>query len=137
MFPVSDAILRLWTEIEGCAYTSIIKPNDRNIIKFAKHTGGYANFQDISSNQFNSITSTIPQSFGNGSLIDILGMGIVSTPRTISSHGEDGLKIPITEAQMLRACLREVFPDLAEKPVSSTRLCWQVVLGAFDMRMYH
>jgi len=96
-------------------------PNDHNVVKFAKHTGGYANFQNISSNHHNSLT---PSKSGNGVLMDILGSGAISTPRTISSHGEEGLKIPLSEAQMLRASLHEVFPDLAEKPVSSTRLCW-------------
>lgn len=125
------------TEEEADAYRSIpvildfgpagfymFPPNAQNVIKFAKHTGGYINFQENNSNHSNAVMSALPSDLGNGSLIDILGMGVVSTPRTILSHGEDGLKIPLPEAQMIRACLREVFPDLAGKPFSSTRLCW-------------
>lgn len=48
----------------------------------------------------------------------------VSTPRTILSDAEEGLRIPKAILKELRSRLREVYPDLAEKPFSGTRLCW-------------
>lgn len=48
----------------------------------------------------------------------------VSTPRTVTSHAQEGLLIPKSAAKALRRNLRKVYPDLAEKPFSGTRLCW-------------
>ena len=48
----------------------------------------------------------------------------VSTPRTISSNPVDGHCIPKASLQELRKHLRIVYPDLADKPISNTRLCW-------------
>ncbi|KAF8270485.1 FAD dependent oxidoreductase [Lactarius quietus] len=48
----------------------------------------------------------------------------VSTPRTISSHGDDGLRVPQSALRHLRSSLRDVYPELAEKPFAATRLCW-------------
>jgi sarcosine oxidase/L-pipecolate oxidase len=48
----------------------------------------------------------------------------VSVPRTVLSDGDEGLRIPTSSAQKLRAYLRKVYPELAEKPFAATRLCW-------------
>lgn len=48
----------------------------------------------------------------------------LSTPRTITSDPDNGLAIPKHILQELRKGLREVYPDLAKKPFSATRLCW-------------
>lgn len=48
----------------------------------------------------------------------------VSMPRTILSDPIDGRAIPKNTLSQLRNHLREVYPDLAEKPFQSTRLCW-------------
>jgi sarcosine oxidase / L-pipecolate oxidase len=48
----------------------------------------------------------------------------VSTPRTIITHPENGLSIPKKSVQTLREHLRTVYPELANKPFKSTRLCW-------------
>ncbi|KAK7691746.1 hypothetical protein QCA50_005146 [Cerrena zonata] len=48
----------------------------------------------------------------------------VSTPRTSLSHGENGLRIPKDVLQTIRSNLRSVYPELAEKPFSGTRMCW-------------
>lgn len=80
-----------------------MKPNEHGVVKFAKHAVGYTNFLPA-------------QNAPDGPKI--------STPRTILSHGTDGLKIPKGEAKFLRDCLKEVYPGLAKKPLASTRLCW-------------
>lgn len=51
---------------------------------------------------------------------------VISTPRTITSHGKDGLRIPKAAVQKLRAELTQVYPELAKKPFAATRLCWCV-----------
>ena len=72
-------------------------------MKIAKHTGGYTNVLPTKNNSSRHF----------------------SCPRTVTSHGpKDGLKIPRAEAHILRECLRDIYPDLADKPFSSTRLCW-------------
>ncbi|KXN85293.1 L-pipecolate oxidase [Leucoagaricus sp. SymC.cos] len=48
----------------------------------------------------------------------------ISTPRTILSDPDTGLAIPKHVLQELRKGLREVYPDLAKKDFSCTRLCW-------------
>ena len=80
-----------------CVRTETHQPNEDNIVKFAIHDLGFTHF-------FVSRETT-------------------STPRTVSSHPQDGLRIPKTRVQELRKRLRRVYPDLAEKPFTSTRLC--------------
>ena len=49
----------------------------------------------------------------------------VSTPRTASSHGDDdGRRVPQSFLRRLRSLLRGIYPALAEKPFTATRLCW-------------
>ncbi|KAF5348635.1 hypothetical protein D9758_006872 [Tetrapyrgos nigripes] len=48
----------------------------------------------------------------------------VSTPRTTITHPENGLSIPKKSVEILREHLRMVYPELANKPFKSTRLCW-------------
>jgi sarcosine oxidase/L-pipecolate oxidase len=52
------------------------------------------------------------------------GQGTISTPRTLTSDPVRGLLIPKSVVQDLRMHLKNVYPDLAEKPFSGTRLCW-------------
>ena len=77
-----------------------LQPNEDNIIKFAVHESGVANYPN-------------PQEK-------------ISTPRTVLSHGEDGLRVPKSKIREMRQHLRRLFPDLAEKPFASTRMCWWV-----------
>jgi len=53
-----------------------------------------------------------------------VGEKSISTPRTITSDPETGLRIPKAKVKELRDSLRAVYPALAEKPFVSTRLCW-------------
>ncbi|KAI0629034.1 FAD dependent oxidoreductase [Trametes polyzona] len=76
-------------------------PNKDNIVKLAIHDGGYTQ------------TVTNPKS-GEP----------VSTPRTVLSHGDDGLRIPKAALQKLRTELAQVYPELAKKTFAATRLCW-------------
>lgn len=50
----------------------------------------------------------------------------ISTPRTITSHPDsgDGLRVPRSALRALRECLRQVYPELAERPWAGTRMCW-------------
>ncbi|KAG2153294.1 FAD dependent oxidoreductase [Suillus clintonianus] len=75
----------------------VFPPTHRNVVKFAIHAGGY--------------TYTAPGS-------------TLSTPRTIVSDPESGMWIPRSILKELRVQLRSVYPALAEKPFSGTRMCW-------------
>ncbi|KAG7449647.1 FAD dependent oxidoreductase [Guyanagaster necrorhizus] len=70
-------------------------PSADNIVKMAIHSRGYTHTKDA-----------------------------ISTPRTVVSDGEDGLRIPKADLNELRVRFREVFPELADKSLLRTRLCW-------------
>ncbi|XP_006461240.1 hypothetical protein AGABI2DRAFT_70165 [Agaricus bisporus var. bisporus H97] len=71
-------------------------PTDKNILKVAIHGPGHLHTAN----------------------------GAISTPRTILSHPDNGSAIPKSSLPLLRKCLRELYPDIAEKPFRGTRLCW-------------
>lgn len=48
----------------------------------------------------------------------------ISTPRTVTSDGEDGLRIPKVALKALRENLVRIYPDIGSKPFFGTRLCW-------------
>ncbi|KAG2159136.1 FAD dependent oxidoreductase [Suillus bovinus] len=75
----------------------VFPPTDRDVVKFAIHAAGH--------------TFAVPGSTR-------------STPRTIVSDPDNGLCIPRSALKELRTQLRGVYPALAEKPFSGTRLCW-------------
>ncbi|TFK50911.1 FAD dependent oxidoreductase [Heliocybe sulcata] len=79
----------------------IFPPNKDNILKMGKHCGGHIN------------PVVIGQSKSS-----------ISTPRTLSSHGDDGLRVPKTMLHDIRALLSTTYPDLSKKPFATTRLCW-------------
>ncbi|KAI0057880.1 FAD dependent oxidoreductase [Artomyces pyxidatus] len=77
----------------------VFPPNKDDVVKLAIHATGYSNY--------------------------VMGPDKpVSTPRTVVSHGTEGLLIPQAMVQLLRSSLQAVYPALATKPFSSTRLCW-------------
>ena len=76
------------------------QPNEANIVKMAIHSAGYTYFDEAN------------------------GQGTISTPRTLTSDPVRGLFIPKSVVRDLRMHLKNVYPDLAEKPFSGTRLCW-------------
>lgn len=71
------------------------QPNDKGVVKMAMHIGGYT-YTDAG----------------------------VSTPRTVTTDVARGLLIPKRDIQQMRGHLREVYPSLADKAFSATRLCW-------------
>lgn len=73
------------------------QPNVDNVVKMGIHSNGYLHQPS------NSVTSA---------------------PRTALTDGDDGLRIPKEMVTMFRDCLREIYPELAKKPFSGTRLCW-------------
>ncbi|KAI9465297.1 FAD dependent oxidoreductase [Lactarius psammicola] len=79
----------------------IFPPNDDNVVKLASHDSGVV---------YHAPGDTDKQP--------------VSTPRTVSSHGDDGLRVPQSTLRRLRSSLLDVYPELAEKPFAATRLCW-------------
>ncbi|KAI0260175.1 FAD dependent oxidoreductase [Gloeopeniophorella convolvens] len=80
----------------------VFPPNDDNIVKFAIHESGVVHYPSASPTR-------------------------ISTPRTAASHGAtEGLRVPRSTLRRLRAALRDVYPELADKPFASTRLCWRV-----------
>ncbi|KAL7277840.1 hypothetical protein ACG7TL_008785 [Trametes sanguinea] len=79
----------------------IFPPNQDNVMKLAIHDCGYT--QPVKSDK-----SASP----------------VSTPRTVLSHGPDGLRVPKASLHKLRSELAQVYPELAKKPFAGTRLCW-------------
>ncbi len=56
----------------------------------------------------------------------------ISTPRTVVTDPVRGLAIPKRELQLLRTYLREIYPDLADKPFMGTRLCWRVIRSNYS-----
>ncbi|KAG5715025.1 L-pipecolate oxidase [Termitomyces sp. T112] len=74
----------------------IFPPTRKGIVKMAMHLAGYTH--------------------SNG--------GEISRPRTIIDDPIRGLAIPKYNVQQLRTHLRMVYPELAGKPFSATRLCW-------------
>lgn len=78
------------------------KPNEDNLIKMAIHDAGILNSP-------------------NG----------ISTPRTIVTDPEGGLRIPKSAVKTLRNSFRALYPNLANKPFVKTRLCWCDTLGSF------
>ncbi|EIN06698.1 FAD dependent oxidoreductase [Punctularia strigosozonata HHB-11173 SS5] len=82
-------------------------PNQQNIVKLAIHSTGFTR----------TVPTPVPDA-PTGSQRNI------STPRTITSHGNDGLRIPRSSVKALRSFLRQVYPELGKKPFSGTRLCW-------------
>ncbi|GJJ08115.1 hypothetical protein Clacol_002323 [Clathrus columnatus] len=71
---------------------------DNNIVKFGIHCPGYTYMKQI-------------------------GSHLISTPRTFITD-EDGGAIPRPMLKELREKLREVYPELATRPFSGTRICW-------------
>ncbi|PIL33411.1 hypothetical protein GSI_04033 [Ganoderma sinense ZZ0214-1] len=76
-------------------------PNRDNILKCAVHSGGFTR-------KIKPLNSDVH----------------ISTPRTVATDGDDGLRIPKSALNGLRASLARIYPDLGRKPFSSTRLCW-------------
>ncbi|GJJ08116.1 hypothetical protein Clacol_002324 [Clathrus columnatus] len=72
--------------------------SDTNIVKFAIHCSGYTYMKQN-------------------------GLHLISTPRTFMTD-EDGGAIPRSMLKELRERLREIYPELAARPFSGTRLCW-------------
>ncbi|EIW80713.1 FAD dependent oxidoreductase [Coniophora puteana RWD-64-598 SS2] len=81
----------------------VFPPTSQGVVKFAIHSAGYTN-------------SIVPSHADD--------QRAISTPRTVLSHNEDGLRIPATAAKQLRMYLAEVYPELAKKPFLNTRMCW-------------
>lgn len=75
----------------------VFPPTHCNVVKFAIHAAGH--------------TYAPPGS-------------TISTPRTIVSDPDKGLCIPRSVLKELRVQLQAVYPVLAEKPFSGTRMCW-------------
>ncbi|KAG6841377.1 hypothetical protein C0991_011717 [Blastosporella zonata] len=73
----------------------IFPPTDKGVIKMAMHLAGYTHTK-----------------------------GGISTPRTITDSPTSGLAIPKCNVRELRTQLGNVYPELAQKPFSATRLCW-------------
>lgn len=76
----------------------IFPPNEGNVVKFATHSAGYTHTDEAN--------------------------GTISTPHTVTSDPVRGLSIPKSVVRDLRVHLKNVYPDLAEKPFCGTRLCW-------------
>lgn len=79
-------------------------PNPDHIVKVALHHRGYTNPQP-------SLADPSQQT---------------SLPRTGHFGGTLEENIPLEAVRELKEQLRMVFPDLAKKPFSSTRMCWWV-----------
>ncbi|KAJ2979310.1 hypothetical protein NUW54_g11156 [Trametes sanguinea] len=72
----------------------IFPPNQENVMKFAIHDCGYT--QPVKSDKTDSL---------------------VSTPRTVLSHGSDGCASDGRRCTKLRSELAQVYPELAKKPI--------------------
>lgn len=92
----------------------IITPS-ANTLKIARHAYGYLN----------------PISAASGSTI--------STPATHLTHPTASTLVPQAEQAAMRAALRQMvpWPELAERPFSSTRLCWYTDTSDADFIIDH
>ncbi|TDL23039.1 FAD dependent oxidoreductase [Rickenella mellea] len=79
----------------------IFPPTRESVVKMARHIGGYVNL-----------------------IHNEDAKEAISTPRTVHSHGAGGLLVPKADVKVLRECLQNIYPALAKKPFSSTRMCW-------------
>ncbi|KZO90340.1 FAD dependent oxidoreductase [Calocera viscosa TUFC12733] len=77
-------------------------PNKDNVMKVAVHHAGYTNPQE----------SSIP------------GIAPISTPRTAVDGGTPGTAIAKAMVLELRQKLKEIYPELGNKPFNYTRMCW-------------
>jgi sarcosine oxidase/L-pipecolate oxidase len=76
----------------------VFPPNPSGLVKFAIHGAGYLNPTPSQNN--------------------------ISVPRTKLTPGaEDGM-IPLAMLHKLRSGLSEIYPELAAKEFTSTRICW-------------
>jgi len=73
----------------------VFPPTDKGVIKMGMHLAGY--------------THTIEG---------------VSAPRTVTTDPDRGLLVPTFNLRQIRKHLSVVYPSLADKPFSATRLCW-------------
>ncbi len=73
-----------------------MQPTDDNLVKVAIHSSGVTYYPASNTDK------------------------PVSTPRTVSSHGDDGQRIPQSSLRRLRSSLRGIYPALAEKPFAAT-----------------
>jgi sarcosine oxidase/L-pipecolate oxidase len=81
----------------------IIPPSNR-LLKVARHAYGYSN------------PVTIPDPDGSGTSIT------VSLPRT--SYNDPHLVVPPEGERACRAALREMIPELGDRPFEKGRICW-------------
>ncbi|TBU41966.1 FAD dependent oxidoreductase [Dichomitus squalens] len=79
----------------------VFPPNKDNIVKCAIHSGGFVQKIKIANSDV-----------------------YVSTPRTVTSDGVDGLRIPRAALKALRTNLARIYPEIGSKPFFGTRLCW-------------
>jgi len=89
----------------------VFPPNKDNIVKVSAHGAGY--------------THVLPSESSEG------GSG-VSTPRTLLSDGEEGLRIPKDMLIHFREALAQIYPELARKDFIGTRLCWYTYTSDSD-----
>ncbi|KAK9895454.1 FAD dependent oxidoreductase [Cystobasidium minutum MCA 4210] len=94
------AKIPVYIDMESGFYS--FPPNEEGIVKFAFHLRGWINEQPSLSDQ------TIQ----------------VSVPRTGHFQGHLGENVPREALQRLREQLRRVYPELADKPLSGSRMCW-------------
>lgn len=80
----------------------VFPPNKDGLVKCAEHARGYTNEQPSLANPKEK----------------------VSLPRTGHFGGSLDENVPKPALDELRDELRKVWPKLAEKPFSSTRMCW-------------
>ncbi len=97
-FSHDSSIVSGW--LAQLSLTSRVQPTDDDIVKLAIHDSGVVYYPAGNTDR------------------------PVSTPRTVSSHGDDGLRVPQSYLRRLRGSLRGIYPALAEKPFAATRLCW-------------
>ncbi|KAL0955779.1 hypothetical protein HGRIS_001993 [Hohenbuehelia grisea] len=104
----------------------IFPPNATNTVKMAIHSAGYTHKQETSNpnpTQPAEPHVDVPRP-AKSSPASSPSPSPISTPRTVSNAAQDGLRIPTAALTALRTHLHEVYPDLATKPFSGTRMCW-------------
>ncbi|KAG8849999.1 hypothetical protein FRB91_009453 [Serendipita sp. 411] len=92
-------------------------PNEEGIFKFIHHSNGYTYESPLQTDELRTFVNSESRPSTHNSIM-------VSTPRTLRSHGVKGTQIPSDLLQYLHEQLKATYPELAKYPLDTTRLCW-------------
>ncbi|KAF2813904.1 sarcosine oxidase [Mytilinidion resinicola] len=109
--PAEQAALRAIPTILNLSTGLFSITPSRNLLKIARHGYGYANPVAIPHPEYIP-ASTFPSQTS------------ITVSQPLTAVSDPTLSVPAEGLAACRAFLREVYPSLAERPFSATRICW-------------